>query len=572
MLSILDEAATAAPTLPSPREIAIRKRLLGAYFTPDVLTKVICEWAIQSPNERVLEPSFGGCGFLEAAAQRLNTLGATSPGANLYGCDIDPAAFQFLEDRLGEKAGNNFLLSDFLAIREPDSWPDSFDVIVGNPPYISYHNLTAEQRVVAAGVVADTESAINLGKHASLWAYFLLHSIRYVKKGGRLALILPRSFLDASYGLGLRDYVASYFDRSIVFVMEQQLFMGEGTKERTVCLLADRKRESPVANQMMIGSACSVADLAELVDNWVKEKSKEVPIPQRSMLALMRSEAKNDFDILNKDVTCKRFGEFCTIKIGIVTGANPFFLFSKSLAKENGLSHYHFKPIVSKFSDLCSLKYTNASHDQNKIAGALCMLFCPSEKESKKDAVKDYLNSFSFEKRIANQTFKKREYWYRPGDDAIPDAFLSCMHDYGPRMCLNYSGANCTNTIYRGYFKEGVSQVKKRILAISLLSSFSQLSAEIEGRSYGSGVSKHEPGEFSNIQVLLPQKTDLETEIVFNKISNLILNGKNEEARQLADAFVFPEKLYRHAPRINAQLNGELERIRALRRRPSRLA
>lgn len=566
-----DETLAQSAVPPSTREIAIRKRQLGAYFTPDVLTKVICEWAIQSKTEKVLEPSFGGCGFLEAAAQRLDSLGATDPGNYLYGCDIDPAAFQFLEDRLGKKVGNNFLLSDFLAIRKPFSWPEKFDVVVGNPPYISYHNLSDEQRAVAAAIVSDTESKLSLGKHASLWAYFVLHSIRYVKTGGRLALVLPRSLLDASYGRSLRKYLASYFDRSIVFVMEQQIFMDEGTEERTVCLLAEGKRLIPAENEMMIESADSVTGLSSLVKNWSTRSLKETPIPERSLSALMENEAKRAFEMVANESVCRKFGEFCAIKIGIVTGANPFFLFSKSMAKMQGLSHYHFKPIVSKFADLHGLEYTKASHDNNKVNDTICLLLCPSENEAKKNAVMDYLNLFPPEKRKENRTFKKRERWYRPGDEAIPDAFLSCMHDYGPRMCLNSSDANCTNSIYRAYFKRQVSSKQKKILAISLLSSFSQLSAEIEGRSYGSGVLKHEPGEFANIKVLIPDKAEREVDTAFSEIGLLIASGKNEEARQRADTFVLPESSHRNAASINSRLNNELKRIRALRRRPSRL-
>ena len=34
------------------------KKRLGAFYTPKVLTDLICDWAITSINTRVLEPSF----------------------------------------------------------------------------------------------------------------------------------------------------------------------------------------------------------------------------------------------------------------------------------------------------------------------------------------------------------------------------------------------------------------------------------------------------------------------------------------------------------------------------------
>ena len=50
----------------------------------------------------LLEPSFGACGFLEAAADRLREAGAASPLDQLYGCDIDEEAFtKYLDPKLG---------------------------------------------------------------------------------------------------------------------------------------------------------------------------------------------------------------------------------------------------------------------------------------------------------------------------------------------------------------------------------------------------------------------------------------------------------------------------------------
>ena len=85
------------------------KKRLGAFYTPEALTDVICEWAIASSDARVLEPSFGGCGFLKSAAERFRLLGSTNPQLNLYGCDIDSYAFEHLSNTFGLRGGCSLL-------------------------------------------------------------------------------------------------------------------------------------------------------------------------------------------------------------------------------------------------------------------------------------------------------------------------------------------------------------------------------------------------------------------------------------------------------------------------------
>jgi len=72
-----------------------------------------------------------------------------------------------------------------------------------------------------------------------------------------------------------------------------------------------------------------------------------------------------------------------------------------------------------------------------------------------------------------------------------------------------------------------------------MVSTFSQISAEIEGRSYGGGILKHEIGEASKIQLLLPNgasKTLINR--TFDKIDQLLRQGKAHRATNVADAFL----------------------------------
>lgn len=70
---------------------ATRQKTLGAFYTPLPMAHKMVEWAVRSPGDRALDPSFGGLVFLHAAHARLMQLGAAAREASgqLHGCDLD---------------------------------------------------------------------------------------------------------------------------------------------------------------------------------------------------------------------------------------------------------------------------------------------------------------------------------------------------------------------------------------------------------------------------------------------------------------------------------------------------
>lgn len=102
----------------------LTQRQPEAYYTPSVLASLLAKWAILSSNEYVLEPGFGGCGFFQAAVDRLSKLGSSPPKNQLYGCDIDPQAFAYLSENLGVLSiEHRYILSDFIAVSPQSFFP-----------------------------------------------------------------------------------------------------------------------------------------------------------------------------------------------------------------------------------------------------------------------------------------------------------------------------------------------------------------------------------------------------------------------------------------------------------------
>lgn len=108
-------------------------------------------------------------------------------------------------------------------------------------------------------------------------------------------------------------------------------------------------------------------------------------------------------------------------------------------------------------------------------------------------------------------------------------------------------------------------------MAVSILSSFSQLSAEIEGRGYGSGVLKHEPSEARRIRVLIPANLNAEQiAIAFKTVDDLLRKGLRREAQNAADEFVMQEYSPYERLRHVSALRKALAEMRRRRQRPSK--
>ncbi|WP_158087414.1 Eco57I restriction-modification methylase domain-containing protein [Pantoea cypripedii] len=160
------------------------RKELGAYYTPSALSQVMSDWAIRKPTDKILEPSFGGCGFLESCEKSLIEMGCINPIDNLFGVDVDIKAFDTLQKKYGHLLQEKqFLLRDFINVSTHDFGIESFDVVIGNPPYISMHNMSYEQRKSCETVFSTSPFRTKtLGRNASLWGFFLIACFELCKR------------------------------------------------------------------------------------------------------------------------------------------------------------------------------------------------------------------------------------------------------------------------------------------------------------------------------------------------------------------------------------------------------
>lgn len=514
-----------------PRE---ERRRIGAFYTPAPLSAMLARWAIRSGDDTVLEPSFGGCGFLAAARDALNAHGAERPEDRVYGCDVDPVAFDHLAGDLpGWSPGHRLVLRDFLEAGEPEGWPRRFTTVLANPPYIRHQQLEADTRARLAAF----EGAIDgVGGRAGLWAYFVSRAASLLALGGRMAWVLPGALMQADYARPVRDFLANRFDRCAAFLVHERLFLDEGTDEETVIVLADGFRaEGRSDGRLDVDEATTLDELQRLIDgwdagDWIGGAGHMVPA-----LIGWTDEARGLYARL--EGVAVPLGDLAAVSIGLVTGANDFFVLSRAAAAAAGLREGDLLPVLPKFRAAPGVRFTADDHADYAGGGARALLVTSRGREAN-PRVSAYLETFDAARKASISTFRKRSSWSETCDTKLASAFMPVMHHEGPRLVLNEFGCANTNTVHRVVFNDDVGRIRRMLACISMLTTFSQLSGEIVGRRYGSGVLKHEPRDAERILLLIPELAEGDVVAAFDAIDAALRTGDAALATRLADEAV----------------------------------
>jgi adenine-specific DNA-methyltransferase len=336
-------------------EVSAHKRQNGVYYTPPDVAKLLADWAIRKPQDCVLEPSFGGCAFLGAALKRLIDIGSKHSHRQIWGFDVDPKAFEFLralDKRLANT--NQFIQADFLAAAGWRFIGRRVNVIVANPPFVPYRRMDTKQRKALDCWLKSNSSVVE--KDASLWAYFLQHSLNFLETGGRMAWILPSALTFVKYGSSLLNLLQRKFNSVQLVDIQEQLFVDTGTRERTVLLLCDGF--DPLKSttcQLETTRAIRFSELTQS-NGWVTntqsagEKNTDTVTHARRMLS----------DCL-ATLPHVGLGSIANVLIGDVVGDTTFFVKTLEQWATLGISRRHLKPLLPKSSLFYGCNLTHAS-------------------------------------------------------------------------------------------------------------------------------------------------------------------------------------------------------------------
>jgi adenine-specific DNA-methyltransferase len=508
------------------------RKNLASFYTPPEVAQILTDWAITNASTTVLDPSLGGCAFLYAALETLRRMGNPTPGRQIYGVDIDPDAQLYLKPLLLAGAmPEQFVIEDFFNIA-PGYFGDSlFGAVVGNPPYIRYHDIPDEAQGRAVARLKSFN--IQVSGRASYWAFFLLYSMQFLHRGGRLAMILPGAFLHTDYSAQVRELLTRHFEEVTIYLLQERIF--EDTEEESVLVCAAGARE--LHKTLRIGAVKGVGDLEQAFEN-MQNSTRTLDSAEGDggwLRALIEPEALALYDQLVERPNVIRMGEWVKTRIGVVTGNNEFFILSLVEQAQRSISDDYLVPIIRRSVHLTGLWVRDQDLQFLAENGNKFLLLALNQVESKLPTpLQEYIRYGQEAGVPRSRKCRDRRPWYVVPHTFVPRAFMPCMSAAWPRLVINQSGYTCTNNILRVFWKEERAAEDWLRLALGTLSTLSQLSAELVGRSYGGGVLKLEPKELARLAVpLVPVEA---SDGLARKVDSLLREDKLSEATAIVDS------------------------------------
>lgn len=210
----------------------------GFVRTPPDIAGLLARWALRSPDDHVLDAGFGEGTFLLESAKCLQALGAPAErlANQLYGIDPRPDAAPILRQAFS----SHDLPVALPGIRIGDFFTASFppmDAMIGNPS--SLRHWRRQDADALRVMAAQTPQAGKFSRQTDPQCYAVMHGARFLKPGGRLALIVSDSWLDMRYGVAFKDYLLRTFVVRGVLGFQERIF--RQVRVRPVVLLAEKR-------------------------------------------------------------------------------------------------------------------------------------------------------------------------------------------------------------------------------------------------------------------------------------------------------------------------------------------
>jgi hypothetical protein len=452
-----------------------RRKLSGAYYTPDDVAAALVRWVVRDPRDCLLDPASGDGRFL---AHHQNSVGV----------EQDNQALKKAKSRAPWASihhGNFFTWAQNTNTR--------YECAAGNPPFIRYQHFNGAIRKHAL------EFCRQLGVHfsglTSSWAPFLVSAASLLKPGGRMAFVVPAEIGHAPYAVPLLNYLLDHFSNILLIAVQKKIFAD--LSEDCWLLFAEyfggKTRAIRLSQQVEFSFSPEPPEVFQVIsiEEWRSFNFRLRPaLLSKTTRLLYRDLAGAPSNYL--------FGDLADVGIGYVTGANDFFHLRPSLAERAGIPKAFLTPAIRNSKMLGFDAVTPAVIAKWIQQDAPVLLLRIEREKILPESVRRYLDSP--EGAAARESFKcrVRTPWYVIPDVRPPNAFLAYMSTREPRLVANLAQCVSTNSVHAVNLK---GKLPIATLQQRWKEPLSRLSCEIEGHPLGGGMLKIEPGEAKRVLV-----------------------------------------------------------------------
>lgn len=514
----------------SPGLSAAARKELGAFYTHPEVVRFLLEWGVDGEVGSVMDPSCGDGRFL-AVAERLGV-------ARLVGCDVSESALAATREVLAAaEPPAELIRSDFFEI-EPSAL-EAVDLVVGNPPFIRYQRFSGRSRTKAL------ESAMRLGvrltRLTSSWAPFVLHAMRFLRRGGRLAMVVPAEITQTQYGLRTLRAVLENFSAVRLLAFEQNFF--EDAQVETCLLMAAGL--GGASRHVQLVPISSIEELQ--ASDGRTEVGVRVPLEREAMSrfaeAYLSTEEREAWRAIRQRRDVRAVAALATVTNGYVTGDNEFFHRTRDQALGMGFPQRWLYPTVRSSKSLKGLHWDQKGLKALEGKGLPHHLLVPQEDlfmVADRPALERWLGEG--EERGTPDRFKcrQRQPWWRVPGVQQADVLVGYMAGAYPRAAVNELGAVYSNSLHGLRLRDGEDPLK---LTLGFYSSLSLLSLEVEGRSYGGGILKVEPRELDRVLLPYPEMPAANLTLLAKQVDDDLRRGDYSIAVQRVDRVFLTEAM-----------------------------
>ena len=456
------------------------QKLSGAYFTPEPLVAALACWAVRKKEDRLLDPSCGDGRFI--AAHR-----------NAVGIEQD--------SRSAAEAMNRApwaLVHDGDFFQWAAATKERFECCAGNPPFIRYQNFRGEVRQRALSFCA-LNGAEFTGLTSS-WAPFLVAAASLLKKGGRVAFVVPAEIGHAPYASPLLEYLIANFGLVQIIAVREKLF----PQLSEDCWLLYAEGYGGHTDEIRF----TAMDRFE----WTARPPSQffqVPVSEwrtqwnrRLRPFLLSARVRALYAEIAGTKGSDRLQAFANIGIGYVSGDNDFFHLRPSEVEKLEIPSRFLHPTVRNGRNLPIGTITKTTVGSWAKADQKMLLLRLKKEDELPPSVQRYLDTEAG--KVAREGYKcrNRSPWYAVPDVQVPDFILTYMSGRTPQLVQNRAGVTCTNTIHS-------IRIRDAELARKLLPGWGspavEMSCELEGHPLGGGMLKLEVREAGRVLFPAPE-------------------------------------------------------------------
>ncbi len=369
---------------------------------------------------------------------------------------------------------------------------DRFECAAGNPPFIRYQRFNGSTRETALRLCGSAGATVS--RLTSSWVPYLIATGSLLRKGGRLAFVVPAEIGHAPYAGPLLSWLAGHFETVRVVAIREKVF--RELSEDVWLLFADGFGSSTEALELAVidrfnESATVPAGIRISLEEWHRWRCRLRPflLPDR-----VRAEYRRLVE-LERTATLGGFGR---VGIGYVSGDNDFFHLRPSRARDLGIPESCLKPTVRRGRDLQNGPITTETVSEWHRNDTPNFLLRLDSRPPAFSGVQRHLDSEAGKKARLRYKCRVRKPWYSVPNVTAPDLFLSYMSSGAPALVENKAGCACTNAVHAVHLRDSAS---KTALRRGWNNPLTALSCEIEGHPLGGGVLKLEPREALRVAV-----------------------------------------------------------------------